>query len=60
MIYEFNWLFAWDNSEEYRRNRIIVQYTDYNKFNGASNNYNGYGRNAKDNNTLYLAWWSYY
>lgn len=60
MIYELDWLFAWDNAEDRRRNRIILQYVDYNKFNGASTNYNGYGRNARDNNTLYIAWWSVY
>ena len=29
----------------------------YNKFNGASDNYDGAGRNASDNNTLYLLSW---
>jgi hypothetical protein len=29
----------------------------YNKFNGGSTNYDGSGRNAKDNNTLYLLGW---
>ena len=28
-----------------------------NKFNGASSNYDGNGRNAKDNDTLYLLAW---
>jgi hypothetical protein len=32
--------------------RVGLQYTWYNKFNGASANYDGYGRNASDNNTL--------
>jgi hypothetical protein len=37
--------------------RFTVQYTLYNEFNGASTNYDGFGRNASDNNTLYfLAW----
>ena len=40
--------------------RIGAQYTAYNKFNGATNNYDGFGRNAKDNNTLFLyAWFAY-
>jgi hypothetical protein len=60
MTYELDWLFAWDNAEDRRRNRIILQYVDYSKFNGASTNYNGYGRNARDNNTIYIAWWSLY
>ena len=59
-IFELDWLFAWDNAEDRRRNRIILQYTAYDKFNGASNNYDGFGRKASDNNTIYLAWWSVY
>lgn len=40
--------------------RIGAQYTAYNKFNGATNNYDGFGRNARDNNTLFLyAWFAY-
>lgn len=34
--------------------RIGLQYTWYEKFNGASTNYDGAGRNASDNNTLLL------
>jgi hypothetical protein len=34
--------------------RIGLQYTWYDKFNGASTNYDGTGRNASDNNTLLL------
>lgn len=37
--------------------QLSAQYTIYNKFNGASSNYNGLGRNASDNNTLYLLMW---
>jgi len=33
---------------------LAVQYTAYTRFNGASTNYDGSGRNASDNNTLYL------
>jgi hypothetical protein len=40
-----------------RDTRIAVQYTAYTKFNGASSNYDGLGRNARDNNTLYLLGW---
>jgi hypothetical protein len=32
--------------------RVGVQYTLYTKFNGASSNFNGFGRNASDNNAL--------
>ena len=34
--------------------RLALQYTAYTKFNGASSNYDGLGRNAGDNNFLYL------
>jgi len=37
--------------------RFALQYTLYNKFNGARTDYDGSGRNASDNNTLYLLAW---
>jgi hypothetical protein len=37
--------------------KFSIQYTLYNKFNGTSKNYDGFGRNASDNNTLYLLVW---
>src|SRR5574340_271642 len=37
--------------------RIGAQYWNYSRFNGASSNYDGAGRNAKDNNTLFLYVW---
>ncbi len=37
--------------------RISLQYTAYGKFNGRANNYDGGGRSASDNNTLYLVTW---
>ena len=37
--------------------KVLLQYTTYQKFNGASSNYDGNGRNAKDNNTTYLLGW---
>lgn len=40
--------------------RVGVQYTAFNKYNGASNNYDGFGRNASDNNTLFLYVWAAY
>ncbi len=40
--------------------RFSTQYVAYTEFNGRANNYNGTGRNAVDNNTLYvLAWLNY-
>jgi hypothetical protein len=40
--------------------RVGVQYTAYSKFNGATNNYDGLGRNAHDNDTLFLYTWAAY
>jgi hypothetical protein len=37
--------------------KLAVQYVIYDKFNGAGTNYDGFGRNASDNNTLYLLAW---
>ena len=37
--------------------RLMMQYTAYNKFNGGTNNYDGSGRNARDNNTLFFNLW---
>ena len=37
--------------------RFEIQYIAYNKFNGATRNYDGAGRNAGDNNTLYILSW---
>lgn len=37
--------------------QFAVQYTLYSKFNGNSSNYDGSGRNASDNNTLYVMGW---
>jgi hypothetical protein len=37
--------------------RLQAQYVAYSKFNGATTNYDGSGRNASDNNTLYLITW---
>jgi hypothetical protein len=40
--------------------RFSLQYVGYFEFNGSSSNYNGFGRNASDNNTLYLLiWWAF-
>jgi len=37
--------------------RFELQYVAYRKFNGATNNYDGAGRNASHNNTLYFLSW---
>ncbi|PRC93195.1 cytochrome C [Solimicrobium silvestre] len=40
--------------------RIGLQYYAFQRFDGASNNYDGAGRNAKDNNTAFLYVWGAY
>ncbi len=37
--------------------QVTAQYTWYDKFNGRSSNYDGSGRNASDNDTLFVALW---
>ena len=37
--------------------KIALQYTAYKRFNGDRDNYDGLGRNAADNNTVYLLGW---
>jgi hypothetical protein len=38
----------------YQNLQLSAQYTGYTRFNGAANNYDGAGRNASGNNTVYL------
>jgi len=40
--------------------RIGLQYTMYSRYNGASHNYDGAGRNAADNDSLFLYFWGAY
>ena len=40
--------------------RIGAQYTTYNTYQGASSNYDGAGRNASDNNSMFLYVWFAY
>ena len=40
--------------------RVGAQYTAYGRYNGASTNYDGFGRHAKDNNSLFLYLWGAY
>jgi len=37
--------------------KFTLQYTIYNKFNGATSNYDGFDRKASNNNTLFLLAW---
>jgi hypothetical protein len=38
--------------------KLGLQYIMYTQFNGAATNYDGFGRNASDNNTLFLFLWT--
>jgi hypothetical protein len=49
-ILEVNYL-PWLNT------KLQAQYVGYQKFNGGTTNYDGSGRNASENNTLYLLVW---
>lgn len=40
--------------------RIGAQFTAYTRFNGARDNYDGFGRNARDNNSLFIYAWAAY
>lgn len=40
-----------------RNVRLLLQYTAYQEFNGRRSNYDGFGRNAADNNSLYAVAW---
>jgi hypothetical protein len=48
LVAEFDFL-PWLNT------KLALQYIMFSKFNGASDNYDGFGRDASDNNTLYLS-----
>ena len=41
----------------YQNTKVALQYTAYTKFNGGNNNYDGAGRSASDNDTLYILGW---
>ena len=45
------------NYNPWQNTRLGAQYVAYQKFNGARSNYDASGRNAGDNNTLYLYLW---
>ncbi|HED38010.1 MAG TPA: hypothetical protein ENI76_07185 [Ignavibacteria bacterium] len=50
LMAQFDYL-PWANT------KISLIYTAYNKFNGSSNNYDDFARNASDNNSIYLQFW---
>jgi len=54
-----NWT-AWTYELNYvpiQNVRLMLQYTQYKKFNGGDSNYDGTGRSAKDNNVLFFNVW---
>ena len=53
-IGELTYEFALPGQNSRPHTRLKLQYTDYSTFNGATANYDGYGRNARDNNAIYL------
>ena len=62
-IVEADWIpFGKDTSwgRPFANLKLGLQYTIYTLFNGSNGNYDGFGRNASDNNTLFLfAWLSF-
>lgn len=46
-----SWAAPWVNL------KVGIQYTLYTQFNGGTSNYDGFGRNAGDNNALYIFAW---
>lgn len=59
-IFELDWLPFMHSPLElapWAQTKLSLQYIFYNKFNGGTNNYDGFGRNASDNNTLFLSAW---
>lgn len=60
-IYQVDWT-PWGKENSWHAPnanvRVGAQYVQYTQFNGAKFNYDGNGRNARDNNTLYLFLWS--
>jgi len=44
----------------WQNTKLSLQYTAYDKFNGSNSDYNGDGRSASDNNTVYFLIWLLY
>lgn len=57
-ILQADWTpFATDSPSTYMNLRLGIQYTGYTKFNGRSSNYDGFGRDASDNNAVEVFAW---
>ena len=51
------WGTGHSEAESFQNLRVGLQYTGYMQFNGATSNYDGFGRDASDNNTIRLFTW---
>jgi hypothetical protein len=56
-IAELNYLADVDWMPVVHHAKFALRYTAYTQFNGAGGNYDGFGRNAKDNSSLFLLAW---
>lgn len=60
-VFQIDWT-PWGKADSWMRPfanaRFGLQYTMYDRFDGAASNYDGAGRNASDNNTLFLFLWA--
>lgn len=56
-IAELNYLADVDWMPVVQHAKFALRYTAYTKFNGAGDNYDGFGRDAKDNDSVFLLAW---
>jgi hypothetical protein len=60
-VFQFDWT-PWGKEDSWGSTwanlRLGAQLTRYSRYNGAAKNYDGAGRNASDNNTLFLFAWT--
>ncbi|MDT3706210.1 MAG: hypothetical protein ROZ09_05245 [Thiobacillus sp.] len=56
-IAELNYLAEVDWMPVVQHAKFALRYTAYTQFNGAGHNYDGFGRDAKDNNSIFLLVW---
>lgn len=56
-IAELNYLANVDWMPGVQHAKVALRYTAYTRFNGARDNYDGFGRNARDNNSVFMLVW---
>lgn len=56
IVLEVDYL-PFNGNRRFLQPKFSLQYIAYDKFNGAHSNYDGFGRDASDNNTLFLLAW---